>query len=205
MHDADLMIELRDSLEDVHLDTPLTDVMRRGNSMRTRRAVLTALAVLALAAVVSSAAVLSMPTPSGQRHGGPNNETLAAWTVTRTSSDTIAVTVRQLTDFSGLQAELRSYGVPVLITSSMALPPSCTEWHSGDYSTGSVITLTNESGLPNASGVEFSLQPTAIPSGALLWLGLAQTGAPPDSTGPAGPMSVGLFDGTTACAGQGAS
>jgi hypothetical protein len=43
----------------------------------------------------------------------------------------------------------------------------------------------------------------AIPQGALLWLGLAQTGAPAGSSGPAGPMSVGLFDDTAACAASG--
>ena len=94
-------------------------------------------------------------------------------------------------------------GAPSVVTASFAIPASCTEWLGGAYSTRDVVTLANESGLPASGGVEFTIHPSAIPPGALLWLGLAQTGAPAGSSGPAGPMSVGLFNDTTGCATSG--
>lgn len=205
MNDQDVTTTVRQSLYEVHLDVPIADIVQRGAALRARRFRLRVVAATVTAAliVVTSAALL---TPNASKAGHlrtGHHVNLTAWTVSESSNGPVAVTIRQLTDFVGLEARLQTYGIPSLVTPSFALPPSCVEWHAGDYTTGSIVTLASESGLPDASGVEFTIQPAAIPQGALLWLGLAQTGAPAGSTGPAGPMSVGLFDDTAACSGSG--
>lgn len=202
MNDLDLMTSVRQSLEDVHMDIPAASVLKRGGVLRTRRVEFRVLATLALTLVVAISAALSVRSLSSERHTRPGvNATLAAWTVKQTASGPIEVTIHELADFAGLESQLRAYGIPALITPSLGLPPSCSEWTGGDYSTGSIVTLANESGLPSSSGVEFTIHPDAIPQGALLWFGLAQSGAPSGGNGPAGPMSVQLFDDTPACSG----
>jgi hypothetical protein len=205
MYDHDVTTTVRQSLQDVHLDVPVADIVQRGAALRARRArlgVVAATVAMALIAVTSAALLAAAGSTAGHPRSG-HHATLTAWTVSETSNGPVAVTIRQLTDFVGLEAKLQTYGIPSIVTPSLALPPSCVEWHAGDYTTRSIITLANESGLPDAGGVEFTIQPGAIPQGALLWLGLAQAGAPADSTGPAGPMSIGLFDDTAACSGAG--
>jgi hypothetical protein len=187
--DQELLNHVRLSLEDLHMTVPPNDIVRRGRAVRVRRVGSTAAAVMC-ASVIAVVVSMSVTTPS---------PALAAWTVSQTQSGPISVTIRQLADVQGLEAQLQSVGVASLVTASLAIPPPCTEWHAGTYSMGGVVTLTNESGLPASSGVEFTIQPSEIPQGALLWLGLAQTGAPAGSPGPAGPMSVGFFIDTPAC------
>ena len=193
MSDVELMAEVRQTLGDIHMTVTTEAILKRGAALRVRRRGLMAAAAVstfALAAVVATSLV--SPTPA-----------LAAWSVSKTTTGAIDVTIRQLDDVPGLEAQLRGDGAPSLVTASFAIPASCTEWLGGGYSTRDVLTLANDSGLPGSNGVEFTVHPSAIPQGALLWLGLAQSGAPAGSTGPAGPMSVGLFDDTALCAASG--
>jgi hypothetical protein len=41
-----------------------------------------------------------------------------------------------------------------------------------------VVQTENRTGLPTADGTEFLIRPSAIPTGALLWIGIGQTGRP---------------------------
>lgn len=190
MSDVELVAEVRQTLGDVHMKVAVETIFQRGRSLRARRRRrMTAAVVSAFAMAAVIATSLAAPTPA-----------LAAWNVHKTAGGAIDVTIRELNDIPGLEAQLRSDGAPSLVTASFAIPASCTEWLGGAYSTRDVLTLANESGLPASNGVEFTVHPSAIPQGALLWLGLAQTGAPAGSPGPAGPMSVGLFDDTAGCA-----
>jgi hypothetical protein len=190
MSDTELMEEVRQTLGEVRMTVATGAILKRGESLRARRRGLMTAAVVgafALAAVVTTSLVA--PTPA-----------LAAWNVNKTGDGAIDVTIRQLDDIAGLEAQLRDDGAATLVTASLAIPAPCAEWLGGAYSTRDVVTLANESGLPASNGIEFTVHPSAIPQGALLWLGLAQTGAPVGSSGPAGPMSVGLFVDTAACA-----
>jgi hypothetical protein len=198
MTDDDMTLIIRDSLADMHMTTPLGDVLKRGESVSTRRRRAKSGALLALAALgaVLAGLVLSHTPHSSKAKTGVE---LAAFTVTRTSADAISVTVRQLTDLSGLQAELRADGIPVLVTNSINIPSGCTEWKGGDYSTAHAVTMANPTGLPDGNGIEFSIHPSGIPQGALLSLGLLPTGAPAGSPGPAGPMSLGLVTHSPTC------
>jgi len=198
MNDDDMTLIIRDSLADVHMTTPLTDILSRGESLGTRRRRAKSGALLALAAlgaVLAGLALSHAPHSSKAKTGVE----LAAFTVTRQSADAISVTIRQLTDLSGLQAELRADGVPVLVTNSINIPTGCTEWKGGDYSTEHAVTMANPTGLPDSNGIEFSIHPSAIPQGTLLSLGLLPTGAPAGSPGPAGPMSAGLVTDSPTC------
>lgn len=193
MSDVELLAEVRQTLGDLHMTIATEAIVKRGGALRARRrGFMTAALVGALALPALVAASLLAPTPA-----------LAAWSVNKAPGGAVDVTIRQLDDIAGLEAQLRGDGAPSLVTASFAIPASCTEWLGGAYSTADIVTLANESGLPASNGVEFTVHPSAIPQGALLWLGLAPTGAPAGSSGPPGPMSVGLFDDTAACAASG--
>jgi hypothetical protein len=199
MTDDDMTLIIHETLADTHMTTPVTDILRRGEHLRARRrrtrsGVLVALATVGV--VVTGLALAYAPHSSTGKTGKVE---LAAFTVTRRSADSVSVTVRQLTDLSGLQTELRADGIPVLVTNSINVPTGCTEWDGGHYSTAHAVTLANPSGLPDSNGIEFSIHPSGIPQGAILSLGLLQTGAPAGSPGPAGPMSVGLVTDTPTC------
>ena len=125
---------------------------------------------------------------------------LTAWTVTEGPDGTLKVTIREMEDPSGLQATLRADGARVVVTASLAWPAACGEWRGGSYRMGDQVVQTeNRTGLPSADGTEFLIRPSAIPAGALLWVGLSQTGKPAGVVGPAGPTGFGYLTATEAC------
>jgi hypothetical protein len=126
---------------------------------------------------------------------------LTAWTVAENPDGTLKVTIREMEDPSGLQATLRADGARVVVTASLAWPAACGEWRGGNYRMGDQVVQTeNRTGLPSADGAEFLIRPSAIPAGALLWVGLSQTGKPAGVYGPPGPMSFGYLTAGQACA-----
>ena len=104
---------------------------------------------------------------------------------------------------AGLQATLRADGARVVVTASLAWPRACGQWRAGDYQMGDqVVQTAKETGLPSANGTEFSIRPSDIPAGALLWIGIGQTGKPKGVYGPPGPMSFGYLTADKACVGS---
>jgi hypothetical protein len=182
---------------------------------RTRRgltwAAASALAAGAAAAVAITASA-GQPAPGGKtaqnatsgsspRPTPAASTTLTAWTVTENPNGTLKVTIRETEDPSGLQAMLRADGARVVVTASLAWPAACSEWRGGSYQMGDQVVQTeNRTGLPSADGTEFLIKPSAIPAGALLWVGLSQTGKPNGVYGPPGPMSFGYLTAGQACA-----
>jgi hypothetical protein len=211
MDDQDVMTHFRGSLENLQMTAPAESILRRGDSLRVRRHRRRAVGGVGLAAVAivgGTVAVMSgqshPPVRSNGAHHTPVGNvspriTLAAWTVKSSPNGTVKVTVRQMKDIPGLEASLRSAGVPAVVTSSLSTPPGCAEWHDGNFKLGNVVTTANKSGLPGPDGLELILHPSDVPNGALLWLGLAQAGAPAGSTGPSGPMAVGFLNDTSTC------
>ena len=121
--------------------------------------------------------------------------------MTENPDGTLKVTIRQMKDPAGLQATLRADGARVVVTASLAWPAACREWRGGNYRMGDQVVQTeNRTGLPSANGTEFLIKPSAIPAGALLWVGLSQTGKPAGVVGPPGPMSFGYLTAGRACA-----
>jgi hypothetical protein len=113
----------------------------------------------------------------------------------------VGVTIREMDDPAGLQAQLRADGVRVVVTASLGWPAACREWRSGHFSMGGqVLRNVNRSGLPTADGTDLVIRPSLIPAPALLWLGFSQTGRPKGVVGPPGPTSAGYLTATRACA-----
>lgn len=140
---------------------------------------------------------------ASQRPAPQASTTLTAWTVTKDADGTLAVTIREMEDASGLQATLRADGARVVVTASLAWPSACGEWRDGDYRMGDqVVQTANQTGLPSANGTEFTIRPSDIPAAALLWIGIGQTGKPKGVYGPPGPMSFGYLTASGACAGS---
>jgi hypothetical protein len=137
---------------------------------------------------------------SSQRPAPDASTTLTAWTVTENRDGTLEVTIREMEDPSGLQATLRADGARVVVTASLAWPAACSEWRGGNYQMGDhVVQTENRTGLPSADGTEFLIRPSDIPAGALLWIGLGQTGKPKGVYGPPGPMSFGYLTANEVC------
>jgi hypothetical protein len=213
MNDQDLMTAVKDAFADVEMRTPTVSVMARGNVLRMRRR----LPLVAGAAALTTGAAIAVAViaPAGQstpriqtahraHHGvrpAPDAPaTLAAWTVTERPPGTVKVTIREMRDAAGLQAKLRADGVHVVVTASLAWPAACREWRAGSYSMGNrVLRIANQTGLPSANGTEFFIRPSAIPAGALLWLGFSQSGKPKGVVGPPGPMGSGYLRASQAC------
>ena len=180
---------------------------------RTRRRLIWAagLALAAGAAVaVAVTATAGQQAPAGKtapvaasgsspRPAPVASTTLTAWTVARNPNGTLKMTIREMADPSGLQATLRADGARVVVTASLAWPAACREWRDGNYRMGDVVQSGTRTGLPTADGTEFIIKPSAIPAGALLWVGLSQTGKPAGVVGPAGPTSFGYLTATGAC------
>lgn len=210
MNDQDLKTAVRDGLAGVHMRTPAADVLARGRALRARRRSLLAVGTISVAAAaVTGVLAASAPHPAGHDAVARASTTpsvapsisasLTAWSVTSTGGS-VKVTIRQMINPQGLQAKLRADGVRVVVTPSLAWPAACHEWRGGHYRMGSnLIRLQDRSGLPSPGGTEFVLDPSQIPSGALLWLGLPPTGKPSGVVGPPGPMGSGLFAATQAC------
>ena len=116
--------------------------------------------------------------------------------MTENPDGTLKVTIREIEDPSGLQATLRADGARVVVSASLAWPAACSEWRGGDYRMGDQVVRTeNRTGLPSADGTEFLIKPSAIPAGALLWVGLSQTGRPNHVVWPARAHELRLPDG----------
>ena len=131
-------------------------------------------------------------TPGSSR---PSKATLAAWTVTPLHNGALKITIREMRDPSGLQAELRADGARVVVTDSLATPAGCDEWKGSDYRMGDVVRMANKTGLPSPNGLEMILTPADIPSGAALWMGFYGNEIP-------GPTGFGYFTATPACLGS---
>ncbi len=196
MTDLDLFDPLREALADVRMHAPVVTILDRGNSLRRRRTTALLASACGIMGIAGFAGIAGFGLAGTQ---GPTHPQAVGWTVERVESNEIDVTVYQLKDVRGLEATLRDDGVPVVVTASMALPQGCQNWDDGTYDMGDVVTTSTQSGLPNGTGTELVLRPTLIPTGALLWLGLAQSGAPSGSTGPSGPIASGFVANTTAC------
>ena len=187
------------------------------------RVALVAGAALAAAAAVAVAVIVSAGQPTagvktaenatpGSRDATPGarprptpatSTALTAWTVTENRDGTLTVTIREMENAAGLQATLRADGARVVVTNSLAWPAECLEWRAGDYRMGDqVVQSENRTGLPSADGTEFVIEPSAIPAGALLWIGIGQTGKPKGVVGPPGPTSFGYLTTSDACAGS---
>jgi len=175
MNDNDTLATVRDSLTaakgslaGVHMNTP-ADVIAREGRARRRRRTLTSLtgATAAVAGTALAITALAAPGhPAGQsgslaRH--PGTARLAAWTVAKQANGDITVTVRQLSDPSGLQSTLRADGVPASVTSVASPDPSCSPYPMTQALFTSVYPVQKTTG---AGTTVLTINPSALPGGA---------------------------------------
>jgi hypothetical protein len=211
MNDEALHEAIRGSFDDVRMRVPASALAARGDRRRARRRVVTAGATAVTAAAAAAVAV-TVAAPAAAPHtpaaatGGassrattaspskPSRVTLAAWTVTKMGDGTLKITIRQMHDPAALQATLRADGARVLVTDSIRSPAGCDEWKGGDYRMGDVIRSATKTGLPSRNGLEFSLRPSDIPSGAALWMGI-------DGSQVGGVTAFGYVTATAVCLG----
>lgn len=178
MNDNDTVALVRDSLTTakdflagVHMDTPLDAIVRNGRTRR-RRHRLTGVTG-AMAVMAGTALAVTTPAPSGQS-SSPSGRVashapaarLAAWTVDRLASGDIKVTVRQLSDPSGLQSTLRADGVPANVTTLGHPDPSCRPYPMSQAlfasvylgkktaASGDTVLIIRPSALPSGTGVQ---------------------------------------------------
>jgi hypothetical protein len=141
-----------------------------------------------------------------------------SWTVQRTSGDTIKVTIRDLRDAAGLQAQLRADGVPANVvflpdsftptTSSSAIPKSCDAPQLSDEANArlqnKIIDPADAATISSAvisGGAVLVLHPSAIPAGIGVFI-KAFAAAEHTTTGPVFAMETGLVQASPLCTGS---
>jgi hypothetical protein len=171
----DSLATAKDSLADVHMNTPPDAIARSGRARRRwhRLASLTGtMAVMAGTALAVTALAPSGHTTSQSLPAASHSRTaeLAAWTVAKQANGDIKVTIRQLSDPSGLQSTLRADGVPASVTSLAQRDPSCRTYAMAQALFTSIYGTKND---PGAGNTILIIRPAAIPSGAGVQIGTA--------------------------------
>ena len=170
MTDDDLITLVREQRNNVHMDTPVEQIVGRGRALRARRR-LPGVAAGALAVVAAAVLAVTALQPAGHQSGRPLPAQLDAWTVTKQANGTITVTVRQLRNPKGLQRTLRADGVPASVTFS-GYPRACQR-----YPKMSPVLMAEVFG---GHGPPLVIHPKALPHGVGIQLspGHYQHGAP---------------------------
>jgi hypothetical protein len=178
MNDEELIETMRESFAVVHSRTPVERIVSRSRAVRARRRIPGAAGTLAVAAGAAVAVVMLAPAAHQPDH--PASAQLAAWTVVKQDDGSIAVTIRELRDPSGLQATLRADGVPASITFFGQPNPACHIDPRAAGLTGTVIETgnplqrhprpgnfeqTTPPGKPPVSYPVYLIHPSALPHG----------------------------------------
>jgi hypothetical protein len=174
------------------------------------------LAAAALAAVAVTGVALAVATHhSGSRTTGiaPAPARLAAWTVQRVPGGTIRVTIRELRDAAGLQAQLRADRVPANVmflrhsftptTSASAIPRACRAPHMSDKANATLQEKIMPFPGPFAVGpnsVVLVIHPSAIPAGIGLFI--KAFAASPGTTGSGFALQTDLVQASPLCTGS---
>jgi hypothetical protein len=171
----DSLTTAKDSLAGVHMNTPPDAIARNGRARRrwhrltglTGATAVVAGTALAVTALAPSGHPASQ---SGHPASHPRTAQLAAWTVAKQANGDIKVTIRQLSDPSGLQTTLRADGVPASVTFLGQQDLSCRLYPMTQALFKSVYQAQNAAGSGNTMLV---IHPSALPSGAGVQLGAA--------------------------------
>jgi hypothetical protein len=164
----DSLTTAKDSLAGVHMNTPPDAIARNGRARRRwhRLTGLTgAVAVMAGTALAVTALAPSGHTArqSGHTASHPLTAQLAAWTVAKQANGDIKVTIRQLSDPSGLQSTLRAAGIPANVTSLAQHDPSCRPYPETQALFKNIYRAQKAAGSENTILI---IHPSALPSGA---------------------------------------
>jgi hypothetical protein len=169
MNDNELITAVRESVAGVHATTPVEQILSRGRAVRARRRIPSLAGVVAVAAGTVLAVTVLLP--ASHPAGHPPRVRLAAWTVVQQPGGNVMVTIRELHNPAGLQAELRADGVPATVTFLSQLNPACYPWPGAalhGMHTPAGDTLFNNvfpPPPPGAPGGVIVIRPSALPSG----------------------------------------
>jgi hypothetical protein len=171
----DSLTTAKDALAGVHMNTPLDAIARNGRARRRwhRLTGLTgAMAVMAGTALAASALAPSghPASQSGHPVSHPRTAQLAAWTVAKQANGDIKVTIRQLSDPSGLQSTLRADGVPASVTFLTQHDPSCRPY---PMTQGVFKSIYQAQSAAGSGTTVLIIHPSALPSGAGVQIGAA--------------------------------
>jgi hypothetical protein len=171
MNDNDLITAVRESFTDVHSNTPAAQIVRRGRTVRARRRIPVVTGTLAV--VAGTALALTTLLPSSPQIDHRAGAELAAWTVAKQANGEIKITIRELSDASGLQSKLRADGVPANVSSSTQFDPSCQRYPMTQALFTSIYHVQRGVGSGNTVLV---IHPSALPSGAGAQIGASVDG-----------------------------
>ncbi len=164
----DSLTTAMDSLAGLHMNMPPDAIARNGRARR-RRHRLTGLSG-AMAVTAGTAMAVTALAPSGHpaiqsSHPAsrPPVARLAAWTVAKRADGDIKVTIRQLSDPSGLQSTLRAEGVPANVTFLAHPDQSCHPYPQTQALFKSIYQAQKAAGSGNTVLI---IHPSALPSGA---------------------------------------
>jgi len=188
----DSLTTAKDSLVGVHVNTPLDVIVRNGRARRRRHRLtgltgamaVTAGMALAVTALASSGHPASQSGHPASQSGHPASQSghpashpliarLAAWTVAKQANGDIKITIRELSDPSGLQSTLRADGVPANVSSSTQFDPSCQRYPMTQALFTSIYHSQKGVGSGNTVLV---IHPSALPSGAGVQIGASVDG-----------------------------
>jgi len=157
------LAEVCESLADVHLNTPATELMTRADKRRRsrRRRRLSATGAACAAAVLAGTLAVSLG--SGGPAGGTGRQVhvhLAGWSVDSNGNGTVLVTVHQLNHAKQLERALAEAGVPAIVTPG----ENCLNLRDQNALGRSGSLRSGRNGL--------TIHPARIPSGAKILISL---------------------------------
>jgi hypothetical protein len=198
MKNDDLTITsaVREQRDAIPMTTPVEQIISRGRAVRARRRIPGVAGGLAVAAAVALGVTALVPSSHQASH--PGSAQLTAWTVTKTSGDTIRVTVRELRDPAGLQGKLRADGLPVNV--SFSGPPLNQVCQPLNVPRATLRAVAHVQGHGRSGELVFHV--SAIPAGDGVSLFINQN--PPAQPGyvlPVG-IAVGLVHASPRCTGS---
>jgi hypothetical protein len=189
MKDEELITAVREQRTKVHSPTPVEQIISRGRVVRARRRIPGVAGALAVAAGAAVAVTVLVPASHPASHQ-PGAE-LTAWTVVKQADGDVYVTIRQFRDPAGLQARLRTDGVPASVTFTGQRNPACQPYPYHPGLTGKVVsvrpegqrplTIINPSALPRGAGLQFVS--SAPRQGTVAGVGVDLVQASPQCTG----------------------
>ena len=173
MTDDELNTSVKEHFTEVHMNTPVEQIITRGRAVRVRRRLPRVAGAAALAAAATAVAVTALPSATHQpgTHpdtGGQPGVRLAAWTVAAHPDGDISITIRELRDPAGLQDRLRADGVPASVTFSGHQNRSCRNY-GASAAMWKVFPLPTSSGRPNARYAIMTIHPS-LPANAGVYL-----------------------------------
>ncbi|OHV55380.1 hypothetical protein [Pseudofrankia sp. BMG5.36] len=206
-HDMDVLDVLKDSLDDITMDTPVEQIEAAGRVRRRRRRIVgmtagvAAAAGLALGVPMYGSPSTAPPTAGDSTGAGAVHIRTVAYTVDTVSDGTVHVTWDKemyIKDHAGLEAALRQAGFPVLIKEG--------EFCKGPQDDGTLDPSGSGPGVRDVmkgergddGRVTFVFTPSAMPAGTQLFIGylneaqLAATNGNPGSVERLVPTGVPL-------------